>query len=175
VTGPSSALIRAFGPAAAPAVAVASLTLSPRAATLNRLAAGAGAGVSQAKVVGGGQVAPILPQPSLKPRPPRPPTDTRENSESMPNVFLRGGRDLNASGPGAGKRSPERSGQISGHLWVVSAAPDAPESGSARSTCSTVASEQDRRHEVAEALRKTMGENRPGVEIPILFHVSRSA
>ena len=70
--------------------------------------------------------------------------------------IYRGGRDLNTSGPGAVERGTERSGLISKHLRVVSAAPHAPESGSARSTCSTVVSEQDRRHEVAEALRKAM-------------------
>jgi len=63
---------------------------------------------------------------------------------------------LNACGPGAVERTPERLGPSSEHLRVVPAVPDAPESGSARLTCSIVASEQDRRHEVAEALRKTM-------------------
>ena len=40
----------------------------------------------------------------------------------------------------------------------MSATPDAPESGSARSTCSTVACDEGRDDAVAEALRKAMSD-----------------
>ena len=66
---------------------------------------------------------------------------------------------MNMPGPGAVQRGPERSGPISGHLRVLPTVPDAPESGSARSTCSTVACCAGRgAAEVAEALRKAMGD-----------------
>lgn len=59
-------------------------------------------------------------------------------------------------GPGAVERSPEQSAPISGHLRVVPAVPGAPDSGSVRSTCGTVAGNAARGDEVAEALRKAM-------------------
>src|SRR6185437_118138 len=92
--------------------------------------------------------------------PSRPPAYSRKNAGGCGKRqrFQRGGRDLNASGPGAVERSPERSGPICGHLRVVPDVREAPESGSARATCSTVARDPGRGDEVAEALRKAIGD-----------------
>jgi hypothetical protein len=61
---------------------------------------------------------------------------------------------LNASGPGEVGRVGKQSGAVSGHLRLLSLPSDAPDNGSARSTCSTVASGLS--DEVASALRKAM-------------------
>ena len=82
-----------------------------------------------------------------------------------------GGRDLNASGLGKAQGGGEQLEAVSGHWRLLSPPSYAPDNGSGRSACSTVASGLS--DEVASALRKAMdgwteSGDRPGLRRELL-------